>query len=108
MFATLFLFGHQSASICIAFAVANVVVVVVDVVVDVTVVGNILSPVLGLLRHVPLHVQGQVVGPGKASLAHPALERLGPGVLPVVPGQFVRSCEAPLTVREVASVRLFT
>ena len=68
----------------------------------------LLSPVLGLLGHVPLHVQGQVVGPGEAPLAHPALERLGPGVLPVVPGQFVGPSEAPLAVREVASVRLFT
>ena len=33
---------------------------------------------------VPLHVQGQVVGAGEAAVAHPALERLGPGVLPVV------------------------
>ena len=56
----------------------------------------------------PLHVQGQVVGAREAAVAHPALERLGPGVLPVVAGQLVRAREPPVTALPGALVRLFT
>ena len=44
-----------------------------------------------MLWHVSFHVQGEMVASGKASVADLALEGLGPGVLPVVPGQLVRS-----------------
>jgi hypothetical protein len=46
--------------------------------------------------------------PGEAALAHPALERLGPRVLPVVAGQLVGPGEAPLAIRKMARVRFFT
>lgn len=45
---------------------------------------------------VPLHVQGQVVRAREAAVAHPALERLGARVLPVVAGQLVGSREPPV------------
>lgn len=57
---------------------------------------------------VPLHVQGQVVGAGEAAVAHPALERLGPGVLPVVARQLVRAREPPVAAFPGAFVRLLT
>lgn len=57
---------------------------------------------------VPLHVQGQVVGAGEAAVAHPALEWLGPGVLPVVARQLIRACEPPITAFPGAFVWLLT
>lgn len=56
----------------------------------------------------PLHVQGQVVRAGEAAVAHPTLERLGPGVLPVVACQLVRAREPPVTAFPGAFVRLLT
>lgn len=55
---------------------------------------------------VPLHVQGQMIGAGKAAVAHPALERLGPCVLSVVTGQLVRAREPPVAAFPGALVRL--
>jgi hypothetical protein len=43
-----------------------------------------------MLGHMSLHVEGEMVGPGKGPFAHLALERLGTRVLPVVSGQLVR------------------
>lgn len=57
---------------------------------------------------VPLHVQGQMIGAGKAAVAHPALERLGPCVLPVVTGQLVRAREPPVAAFPGALVGLLT
>ena len=59
-----------------------------------------------VLGYVPLHVEGQVVAPGKGPLAHLAFERLGPGVLPVVAGQLVRPGESPCALWPVARVGL--
>lgn len=55
---------------------------------------------------VALHVQSQVVRAGEAAAAGQALEGLGPGVLPVMPGQLVRSGEAPVAVVPRAAIRL--
>lgn len=55
-----------------------------------------------------LHVQGQVVRPGEGPLAVGALERLDPGVLPVVPRQLVRAGEPPLATLPGTFVRLLT
>lgn len=57
---------------------------------------------------VALHVQRQVVGAGEAAVAHPALERLGARVLPVVAGQLVRPGEPPVAAVPVALVGLLT
>lgn len=55
---------------------------------------------------VALHVQRQVVGAGEAAVAHPALERLGARVLPVVAGQLVRPREPPVAALPGALVGL--
>jgi len=57
---------------------------------------------------VTLHVQSQVVGAGEAAAAGDALEGLGPSVLPVVPGELVRSSETPVTALPRTTVRLLT
>lgn len=57
---------------------------------------------------VTLHVQRQVVGAGEAAVAHPALERLGTRVLPVVAGQLVRPSKPPVAALPVALVGLLT
>ena len=44
----------------------------------------------------PLHVEGEVVGPGEAPVAVLALEGLEAGVLAVMPRQLVRPREPPL------------
>lgn len=53
-----------------------------------------------------LGVQRQVVGAREAALAVAAAERLGAGVLAVVPRQLVRPGEAPLAALPGALVRL--
>lgn len=58
--------------------------------------------------HVPLHVQGQVVGPGERPVAEVALEGPVPGVLAVVAGEFVGAGELPAAALPVAVVRLLT
>lgn len=45
--------------------------------------------------HVPLHVQGQVVGAGEGPLAEVALEGPVPRVLAVVAGQLIGTGELP-------------
>lgn len=57
---------------------------------------------------VSLHVQRQVVGAGEAAVAHPALERLGTRVLPVVAGQLVRPRKPPVAALPGALVGLLT
>lgn len=49
-----------------------------------------------------------MVGAREAAVAHPALEGLGPGVLPVVAGQFVGAREPPVAAFPGALVGLFT
>ena len=55
---------------------------------------------------VPLEVQGEVVGAGEGPLAHPALERPVPRVLPHVPRQLVGAGKLPAAVLPRADVRL--
>lgn len=55
---------------------------------------------------VALHVQRQVVGAREAAAAGDALEGFGSGVFPVVPGELVRSGEAPVAALPRAAVRL--
>lgn len=57
---------------------------------------------------VPLHVEGEVVGPGEAAVALAALEGLDARVLPQVPRQLVRPREPPLAAVPGAPVRLLT
>lgn len=57
---------------------------------------------------VPLHVEGQVVGPAERALAQVAAERLLARVLPVVPGQLVGSCELPRAAVPGTLVGFFT
>ena len=57
---------------------------------------------------VPLHVQGQVVGPGEAAVTHCTLERLGPSVLPVMARQLIRAREPPVAAVPGAFVWLLT
>ena len=55
-----------------------------------------------LETHVPLHVEGEVVGPAEGALAQLALEGAVPRVLALVPRQLVRPREPPaaaLTLR---------
>lgn len=54
-----------------------------------------------------LHVQRQVIGPGKAPVAVSALERFRARVLPVVARQLVAAGEAPLAALPRALVRFF-
>ena len=54
----------------------------------------------------PLQVQCQVVRPGEGPLAHPALERPVPGVLPHVPGQLIGAGKLPAAVLPRADVGL--
>ena len=56
----------------------------------------------------PLHVQGEVVGPREAPVAVLALEGLEAGVLAVVPRQLVGPREPPLAAVPRATVRLLT
>lgn len=51
-------------------------------------------------------MQSQVVRAGEAAAAGYALERLRPGVLPVVSGQLIRTGETPVAVVPRAAVRL--
>lgn len=46
---------------------------------------------------VSLHVESQVIRPGKAPFTMTALEWFGSGMLPKVSGQFIRSCKSPFT-----------
>ena len=39
--------------------------------------------------HVPLHVEGEVVGPAEGPLAQLALEGPVPGVFPLMPGELI-------------------
>ena len=48
--------------------------------------------------HMPLHVEGEVIGAAEGALAELALEGLVAGVLPHVPAQLVRPGEPPATV----------
>ena len=48
-----------------------------------------------LETHVPLHVEGEVVGPAEGALAQLALEGAVPRVLALVPRQLVRPREPP-------------
>lgn len=61
-----------------------------------------------MFRHVTLGVEGQVVGPGEGALANVAGERLGAGVLPVVPRQLVGPGEPPLALGPLAPVRFLS
>lgn len=70
--------------------------------------GRIERSTLGSFRLVTLHVQSQMIGSSKASLAHLAAERFGPRVLPVVAGKLVRTSKTPLTLWPVAAVRFLT
>lgn len=63
-------------------------------------------PSLGRLGQMPLHVQREVVTPGKGPLADRALEGLRPRVFPVVARQLVAAGESPLALRPLAAVRL--
>lgn len=58
--------------------------------------------------HVPLHVEGEVVGAGEGSLAQVALERPVSGVFPEVPCELVRPGELPAAAFPVAVIWLFT
>lgn len=49
-----------------------------------------------------------MIGAGKATIAMPALEGLGAGVLPVVARQLVASGEAPFTTLPRTLVRFFS
>lgn len=64
--------------------------------------------VMSVLILVALHVQGQVVGAREAAAAGDALEGFGPGVLPVVSGELIRSGETPVAVLPCTTVRLLT
>lgn len=55
-----------------------------------------------------LHVQGEVIAAREAPVAVPALERLGPGVFAIVPGQLVRAGESPLAALPAALVWLLS
>ncbi len=58
--------------------------------------------------HVSLHVQGEVIGSGKGSLAHSALKGTVSSVLTSVSGQLVGPSKPPATAFEITNVRLFT
>lgn len=58
--------------------------------------------------HVPLHVEGKVVGTGESPLAEVALEGPVPCVLAVVAGQLIRAGKFPATAFPGAVVGLLT
>jgi hypothetical protein len=58
-----------------------------------------------LLREVPLHVQREMITPGEGALADPAFKGLSPGVLAVMPRQFVAPGEPPLAFRPLTLIR---
>lgn len=57
---------------------------------------------------VPLHVQGEVVGPGEGARADGALEGFGARVFPVMARQLVRTGETPIAAVPRTPVRLLT
>lgn len=61
-----------------------------------------------ILGFVAFHVECQVVGAGKASLTHSALEWFGTSVFTNMPGQLVRAGKPPTTRLKVALVWLLT
>lgn len=58
-----------------------------------------------LLGEVPLHVQSEMIAPGEGALADRAFKGLSPGVLAVMPRQFVAPGESPLTFRPLTLIR---
>lgn len=66
------------------------------------------SPAAAHCSHVPLHVEGEVVGAGESPLAEVALEGPVPCVLAVVTGQLVGAGKFPATAFPGAVVRLLT
>lgn len=58
-----------------------------------------------LLREVPLHVQREMIAPGEGTLADRAFKGLSPGVLAVMPRQFVAPGESPLAFRPLTLIR---
>ena len=57
---------------------------------------------------VSLHVKTEMVTPGKSPITEVTLERFHPCVFPVVPCQFVRPSELPVTAFPAAAVRLLS
>lgn len=57
---------------------------------------------------VALHVKSKMIGAGKAALTDFALKWLGTSMLTDVSSQLVGSSKTPMTIAEVAQVRLFT
>jgi len=58
-----------------------------------------------LLREVPLHVQREMIASGERALADRAFKGLSPGVLAVMPRQFVAPGESPLALRPLTLIR---
>lgn len=58
-----------------------------------------------LLREVPLHVQREMIASGEGALADRAFKGLSPGVLAVMPRQFVAPGESPLAFRPLTLIR---
>lgn len=58
-----------------------------------------------LLREVPLHVQREMIASGERALADRAFKGLSPGVLAVMPRQFVAPGESPLAFRPLTLIR---
>lgn len=65
-----------------------------------------LRALLARFRHVPFHVQRQVIRAGKAALADLTLEGLCAGVLAVVAGELIGTGKTPLALGPLAAVRL--
>jgi hypothetical protein len=57
---------------------------------------------------VTLHVQGQMVGAGEASIADLAFEGFGSGMLSYMTSEFVGPCKTPLTALEMTFVWFLT
>ena len=53
----------------------------------------------------PLHVQREMIAPGEGALANRAFKGLSPGVLAVMPRQFVAPGESPLAFRPLTLIR---
>ena len=56
---------------------------------------------------VAFQMQGQMVASAETPIAVATFKRLGSSVLPVMPGELVRSCKSPLTFRVVAGIGFF-
>lgn len=58
-----------------------------------------------LLREVPLHVQREMIAPSEGALADGAFKGLSPGVLAVMPRQFVAPGESPFALGPLTLIR---